>query len=177
MEFCMSDIQREFTDNTVALAERFGSSAGFKQLYRDGMALVEEAAQYLDGDGRREARDLPRVAALTYATESMRLTTRLMQMASWLLLQRAIAEGEMTTEEAAVERQRMVMPSASALKATEQLDELPHRLKDLVLRANVVFGRIQTLDAALNGDPVRDAPVENPVNAQLKALQSAFASA
>ena len=30
------------------------------------------------------------MASVLYAAESMRLTTRLMQMASWLLLQRAI---------------------------------------------------------------------------------------
>ncbi len=50
------------------------------------MTLVEETADYLDGDGRHAARELPRPASIVYATESMRLTTRLMQLASWLLL-------------------------------------------------------------------------------------------
>ena len=45
-------------------------------------------------------------AALAYASESMRLTTRLMQIASWLLLQRAINEGEMTETEAASDKRR-----------------------------------------------------------------------
>ena len=36
------------------------------------------------------------MTALSYASESMRLTTRLMQLASWLLLQRAVAEGELS---------------------------------------------------------------------------------
>ena len=61
------------------------------------MTLVEEAASYLDGPGREESRDLPRPAAVAYSTESMRLTTRLMQVASWLLLQRAVNEGELTS--------------------------------------------------------------------------------
>jgi regulator of CtrA degradation len=44
------------------------------------MALVEETATYLDGSGRNESRKLERSAAMEYATESMRLTTRLMQL-------------------------------------------------------------------------------------------------
>ena len=34
----------------------------------------------------------------------MRLTTRLMQLASWLLLQRAVNEGEITAENARTEK-------------------------------------------------------------------------
>ena len=66
----------------------------FGTLFGDGMDLVEETAAYLDGVGRTEAKALDRSVSLTYATESMRLTTRLMQFASWLLLQRAVKEGE-----------------------------------------------------------------------------------
>ena len=59
------------------------------------MALVEETARYLDGKGREESRDLPRKIAMLYAGESMRVTTRLMQAASWLLVQRAVHDGDM----------------------------------------------------------------------------------
>ena len=59
------------------------------------MELVEETASYLDGEGRQESKLLSRNAALAYAAESMRLTTRLMQVASWLLVQRAVREGDM----------------------------------------------------------------------------------
>ena len=66
----------------IALGPRIVASGGFTLLYRDGMALIEEVAAYLDGEGRNESRGLPREAAHLYATESMRLTTRLMQLAS-----------------------------------------------------------------------------------------------
>lgn len=75
--------------NMISLAERMVFSDSFKPIYAQGMDMVEEAASYLDGEGREEARNLSRVAATLYAAESMRLTTRLMQIASWLLLQRA----------------------------------------------------------------------------------------
>src|SRR6516225_65747 len=76
--------------DAVSFGERLAASQAFSDLFRDGMALVEQTAAYLDGPGRQEAKRLSRNAALAYATESMRLTTRLMQLASWLLLHRAV---------------------------------------------------------------------------------------
>ena len=54
----------------------------------------------IDGAGRQDSKLLSRSAALAYAAESMRLTTRLMQVASWLLVQRAVREGDMAAESA-----------------------------------------------------------------------------
>ena len=51
--------------------------------------------------GREESRGLPRKAAMLYAGESMRVTTRLMQAASWLLVQRAVHDGDMEADAAA----------------------------------------------------------------------------
>ncbi len=95
-----------FQSIPISFAERAASSDLFKTLFRDGMALVEETAAYLDGEGRDAAKSLPRSAALAYASESMRLTTRLMQMASWLLLQRAVNEGELSQVEALSDKKR-----------------------------------------------------------------------
>ena len=80
----------------VSFVDRLAASGSFGKLFAEGMGLVEESAAYLDGPGRTESRALERQAALGYATESMRLTTRLMQIASWLLLQRAVNEGDLT---------------------------------------------------------------------------------
>src|ERR1700709_230762 len=91
----------------VSFGEKLASSAAFANLFRDGMALVEETAAYLDGPGRQESKKLERTAALSYATESMRLTTRLMQLASWLLLHRAVKEGEMSLAQAHKEKAKV----------------------------------------------------------------------
>ena len=101
-------------DAALSFATKLVSSESFKTLFRDGMTLVEETAAYLDGDGREDAKKLPRLAALAYATESMRLTTRLMQTASWLLLQRAVNEGELTQTEAASEKRKVRLSEQQA---------------------------------------------------------------
>src|SRR6058998_104893 len=92
---------------TVSFAERLAASQAFADLFRDGMTLVEEAAAYLDGAGRQESKKLGRNGALAYATESMRLTTRLMQLASCLLLHRAVKEGEMSLAQANKEKSKV----------------------------------------------------------------------
>lgn len=56
----------------------FAQSELFDRTFQEGMDLVEETAGYLDGSGRQESKLLSRSAALAYAAESMRLTTRLM---------------------------------------------------------------------------------------------------
>src|SRR6185312_5267246 len=94
-------------ESLVDFLARFTSSSQFHKVFREGMGLVEETANYLDGPGRQDARSLDRHGAIAYATESMRLTTRLMQLASWLLLQRAVGQGEPTDEAAAAEKRRI----------------------------------------------------------------------
>ena len=83
------------------------------------MALVEETATYLDGPGRQESKKLVRAAALAYATESMRLTTRLMQLASWLLLHRAVKEGEMSLAQASKEKTKVKLSSPDTHDPTQ----------------------------------------------------------
>src|ERR1700744_2579319 len=78
----------------------FTTSELFDRTFQEGMELVEETAAYLDGPGRQESKLLSRGAALAYASTSMKLTTRLMQVASWLLVQRAVREGDMSPQEA-----------------------------------------------------------------------------
>jgi len=50
---------------------------------------LSRSRRYLDGAGREEAKALAARRVSRLCAESMRLTTRLMQIASWLLLQRA----------------------------------------------------------------------------------------
>ena len=48
----------------VSFGERLATSQVFSDLFRDGMALVEETAGYLDSAGRQDSKKLDRSAAL-----------------------------------------------------------------------------------------------------------------
>ncbi len=160
---------------TVAFGARLASSPAFKELFRDGMGLVEETAAYLDGPGREESRALERGPALAYATESMRLTTRLMQLASWLLLQRAVNEGELTQEQAALEKSKVRLSSVGAPTPASIIEELPPSLGALIGKAMRLQERIVHMDRVLfsRENPEADAQV-NAISGQIDLLASAF---
>src|SRR5471030_3262840 len=99
------------------------------------MSLVEETATYLDGPGRTESKKLVLAAELAYATESMRLTTRLMQLASWLLLQRAVNEGDLSADQASQERSKVKLGGMSSATGGQPWDDLPARLRLLIERS------------------------------------------
>jgi regulator of CtrA degradation len=141
----------------VPFIQRLTASPAFKDLFREGMALVEEAAAYLDGPGRVEARGLARPAALAYATESMRLTTRLMQVASWLLLQRAVNEGELTPAQALAERHRVKLSRQLSVEEPELFDLLPAALRKLSRRSLRIQERVLHLDRGLTTGRSGDA--------------------
>ena len=128
---------------------RFVASGPFSRLFKDGMELVEETASYLDGSGRADSKELPRSVALAYAGESMRLTTRLMQVASWLLVHRAIEEGELSAHEARDEKYRLGAREICRGNPLDSLDLLPERLQDLLSRSEQLYDRVSRLDETL----------------------------
>ncbi len=158
-------------ENLIDFMSRFTASEQFARVFEEGMALVEETADYLDGPGRQEARQLDRAAALAYAAESMRLTTRLMQMASWLLLQKAVSSGELSEDTAKEEQERITIEPAEPADP-EMLAMLPEGLRDLVHRTQALHDRIARLDEMIRN---RETPVaENPVASQMERLARAF---
>ncbi|HZP21595.1 MAG TPA: DUF1465 family protein [Bauldia sp.] len=153
--------------------KRLAGSEAFKAMFREGMALVEETATYLDGDGRLESRGLSRAGSLAYATESMRLTTRLMQLASWLLLQRAVNDGDMTADQANSEKAKVKLGGLVSAVGGPGWDDLPERLRTLIQRSLVLQERVRKLDGALGAAAATQAD-ENPVARQLGRLAEAF---
>lgn len=161
----------------ISFGQKLASSEAFKALFKEGMGLVESSAAYLDGPGRSEAKLLTRMEALAYASESMRLTTRLMQLASWLLLQRAVNEGEMTQVQAAAEKHKVKLSRQELASDTMTFARLPRALQDLCRQSLRLQARIVHLDELLYRP--RDTAVAPPrptgLDAQLDRLRQAFA--
>ena len=156
------------------LAKVTGSEQ-FEKTFKEGMSLVEETANYLDGDGRNDSRVLDRAGAIAYATESMRLTTRLMQMASWLLLQRAIVTGELTGSEVQREKHRINLNDIGRGNSIRGSETMPSDLKALVDRSLRLLERIRTLDSMLQTKSEQvPASIVSPVSAQLSMIERAF---
>jgi regulator of CtrA degradation len=174
----MTEFDVTFRDDRewVSFGESYVSSEAFKTLFRDGMLLVEETAAYLDGEGRAESRLISRDATLAYASESMRLTTRLMQIASWLLVQRAVSEGELSLSEAAEEKTRVRLSTTEPNETAPTLiAELPLSLQALIAQSKRLHSRILHLDRLISDDRPTPEPRVSPVFAQHDMLRMAFA--
>src|SRR3990167_4786778 len=148
----------------------FARSELFDRTFQEGMDVVEETAGYLDGSGRQESKLLSRNAALAYAGESMRLTTRLMQVASWLLVQRAVREGDMPPEGACEDRYRLGAEDVCRGPTTE---DLPVGLLTLLDRSERLYERVRHLDRRMYVDEA-EGETPNPVQNQFDRLQAAF---
>ena len=164
---------------TVSFGERFQSSEQFDHIFKQGMALVERTAAYLDGSGRKEAKALTGGAGVLYATESMRLTTRLLDLASWLLIRRALKEGEIGEEEAAKKRRRVKLQAFGRPSHVKGFTDLPAGLKALIEESFGLHDRISQLDRAMSvahdPDMANERP-SNPVAQQMGLLERAFAN-
>ena len=152
-------------------AQSFITSVLFERTFEEGMGMVEECARYLDGRGRDESRELSCKAALLYAGESMRVTTRLMQAASWLLVQRAVQEGDMSAEDAASDRYRLGAREICMGRRDEGVGELPRKLVELLERSESLYRRIAHLDDVLFRNP---PPPSLGPQTHLARLQAAF---
>jgi regulator of CtrA degradation len=157
----------------VSFGQKLASSPAFSALFRDGMKLVEETAAYLDGPGRQDSKRLERSAALTYATESMRLTTRLMQLASWLLLHRAVNEGEMSLAQANKEKTKVKL-SVGEPADEQTLALLPGRLCELIDKSRKLHDQVRRLDATIHAPVSEEPPPGNPLDRHLGLLRAAF---
>lgn len=160
----------------TSVVQDFAASELFDRTFKEGMELVESTAAYLDGVGRQESKLLSRAEALSYAGESMRLTTRLMQLASWLLVQRAVREGDIAPGDACEDRYRL--KAERALRSIEEQDgqTLPVGLQDLLTRTGRLYDRVLHLDRRMYLEQAPDQD-NHPVLNQMQRIQQAFAAA
>lgn len=160
----------------LSFRDRFISSRHFAELYREGMDLVEETANYLDRAGRLESRRLAPQASLAYSAESIKLTTRLTQLASWLLVRRAIAIGEIAASEAHTHRHKVTLAPQSSLRP-DGFDELPETFKRLIAESHRLYGRILRLDNLLSEGYSAIAGEASPLSPHIERIKLAFPAA
>ncbi len=162
----------QFAGEALTLAE-FMSSGLFQRTYQEGMQLVEETSAYLDGPGRDAARNLARDASLAYAGESMRLTTRLMQVAAWLLVRKAVHEGEITPEEARAEKYRLATKEIARSARLAGAEGLPERLRELIGRSELLYARVERLDSRLR-ERMGTVAAHHPMAEQLSRVEAFY---
>jgi regulator of CtrA degradation len=160
----------------IPFRRRHDDREAFLSLFKEGMSLVEATANYLDGPGRRESKCLTPYVALSYATESMRLTTRLTQLATWLLARRALMNGEPMLQSGGP-NDPLLLPPMTRMSGARGYEQLPERLRELIEEGYRLHEKICRFDAA-ERSPAKPAIASrrpNPVAVQVAQIAAAFA--
>ena len=153
----------------------FAGSNLFRRLYDQSMAMVRDAADYLELEGALERQQLSQKMSLVFACESMRLTTRLMQVSAWLLAMRALREGEISEDDIPAKGFRIGAKEVCLGGPVRGAGLLPVRLIEMLQASRALYERVSRLDQAMF-DGNRQQAGENPVISQQARLQQAFSA-
>ena len=132
-------------------------------LYVEAMVLADEARAYFDSSGRDDRLSLDPLVRIGFACESLKVTTRLMQVVAWLMTQRAVAAGELSKAQAAgAERRLGEAPDSDE----ELLPRLPDAAVALIRATQELYERVRRIE-----DGAAPEPQHSPARSLLSRLQ------
>ncbi|GAA4017918.1 hypothetical protein GCM10022280_16570 [Sphingomonas swuensis] len=135
-----------------------------ESLYTEAMVLADEARAYFDTVGRSERDGLDPFVRVGFACESLKVTTRLMHIIAWLLTQRAVETGEISTASGMRPERRL---GHAGISDPEVVHQLPAAAQSLVEASVDLYDRVRRLDE----ESVSDAPVSSPARALMGRLE------
>lgn len=165
-----------YDDNMIVMFKHGAFDSVFSRLYDEGMTLIEETAAYIDGEGKIASRTLSGEASSLYAAEAMRMSTRLMQVASWLLLFRAAREKEMSEEQINQEKAKVCLNTPSLGASNIHWTELPDAFRHLVELSIRIEDRVRHMHHDLESGVGGENANNNPVKKQISLIKNAFQS-
>lgn len=118
-------------------------------LYAEALALADEARGYFAQTGQDDRLDLEPMERVLFSCESLKVTTRLMHVISWLMVGKAVAAGEMTPAEACVPERRLGFVEGSDETKEPRLTRLPAPALALIRRSRELYERVSRIEASL----------------------------
>ena len=123
--------------------------------YTEAMLLADEARSYFDEAGRADRNTLEPMARVGFACESLTVTTRIMHIVAWLLTQRAVESGELTTAGGRRPERRLGHAQESD---PEIVAKLPESARKLINASTDLYARIKRLDEGVVADDLPQSP-------------------
>lgn len=118
----------------------------FSGTYEEAFDLLVETRDYIEWEWPLMAAKQGHAARLAANGEAMRLTTRLIQVMAWLMVQKAIHAGELTREEADNDTYRMSGEAECLDWKSARALPLPVEFRSLMDRSYDLYCRIRRLD-------------------------------
>ncbi len=136
-------------------------------LYTEAMVLGDEARAYFETQSRNERAALDPFARVLFSCESLKVTTRLMHVLSWLLVQRAFEMGQMSEQEVEAAGQRVGEAADSDIAV---LQALPTSAVALIEASRDLYARVRRLDVT----DMAASAAPSPARGLLDRLERAF---
>ena len=136
-------------------------------LYVEAMLLADEVRAYFDDAGRGVRDALTPIDRVLFSCESLKVTTRLMHVIAWLLTQRAVEVGELSSEGAREPGRRL---GATVESDAVTLDRMPSEARVFVEASMDLHRRVARLEAGLD----ERLPAASAVRQMHQRLQQAF---
>lgn len=122
----------------------------FSNAYSEAMDLIERMSSYIEGCGHMIMQNLEQEILDLYISETMAASTRLMQIAAWLLLMRSAIEGDMDLENVISEKAKLCLNTLSEQYKNDLWDQLPLGLQGLIDESLKLESRLRSLDMSFN---------------------------
>lgn len=141
-------------------------------LYLEAMVMADEARAYFDRRDMTEAEIEDPLRRVSFACESLKVTTRLMHIIAWLLSQRAWQRGELSDADLMDEKYRLG-------RATETDPDIaaafPFAARALIEASQELYGRVARLQDRMDHMARPHGGVDNsPARALMDRLNTAF---
>lgn len=127
------------------------SPAYFRRTYDETLDLMVEARNYMAYVERRERERAGAMAGLRMSCEAMRVTSRLTQVMAWLMMQRAIHDGEIAEDAVLTEENRLSGGEVCWDDSFSADVNLPNGLRSLLARSLQLYQRVARLEQQMIG--------------------------
>ena len=151
-------------DSGIPQAEVRITSRLIDSLYTEAMLLADEARSYFDDAGRDDRLTLEPFERVSFACESLKVTTRIMHIVAWLLTQRAVETGEIPTREGRRPERRLGHAQESD---PDVVAKLPLEARRLIETSSDLYARIRRIDEGV----VTEEPPASPARALMGRLE------
>ena len=118
----------------------------FSRTYDETMDLMVEARNYLVHSERAERNRQDSLVGLRISCEAMRVTSRLTQVMAWLMMQRAVQEGEITSDQALAENNRLSAGDVCLDVSHGEDMQIPVGLRSLLSRSFRLYLRVSRIE-------------------------------
>ncbi len=132
------------------MADDISHTAFVQRAYDDTYALLVAVRDYVSGPSAVDAAELDPNDRLRLTHELSRVTRQLTDVMAWLMVQKAIAAGEISVEDGAeAPAAKLDLPADAEDDDTEGLSRLPLTLRSLIDRSRRITALVRQLDGTM----------------------------